>query len=256
MLFEFSIKNLVDIFLVALLLFYLYKMMKESGSLNLFVGILVFIVIWLMVSQIFKMPLLGSIFDALANVGVLAIIIIFQNEIRHFFRELGSQTRFRKLFKFLRSKSSKVESQGQQWLPVVRACQNMSDGKVGALLVIERSQHLGEYIETGERIDANINRMLIENLFFKNSPLHDGAVIIGQGKIVAAGCVLPVSHREDIPKSLGLRHRAALGLSEVSDATVIIVSEETGGISVAQNGEFSLDLTPEALETLLANADE
>lgn len=250
MLLDFNIINIIDIFLVALLLFYLYKMMKESSSLNLFVGILIFILVWMLVSQVFKMPLLGGILDALANVGVLALIIIFQNEIRHFFRELGSQKRFKRLFRLFRHKTG--EANNQLFLPIVRACQNMSDGKVGALMVIERSQHLGEYIETGERIDANINRMLIENLFFKNSPLHDGAVIVSGERIVAAGCVLPVSHREDIPKRLGLRHRAALGISEVSDAIVIIVSEETGEISVAQDGEFRLGLSAEELETILS----
>ena len=132
----------------------------------------------------------------------------------------------------------------------------MSEGKVGALIVVERTQHLGEYIQTGERIDANINRMLVENIFFKNSPLHDGAMIVSHDKIVAAGCVLPISHREDIPKRLGLRHRAALGLSEVSDAIIIIVSEETGGISIAQDGEFQLDVTAETLESTLSKSNE
>ena len=254
MLLGFSILNLIDIFLVALLLFYLYKMMRESGSLNLFIGILIFVVVWMLVTQVFEMPMLGSILNALANVGILALIVIFQNEIRHFFRELGSQKRFKRFFRFLRGKNRNALS--QDWLPLVRACQDMSDGKVGALIVLERDQHLGDYIETGERIDANLNRMLIENLFFKNSTLHDGAVIVSGGKIVAAGCVLPVSHREDIPKQLGLRHRAALGISEVSDALVVIVSEETGHISVAQHGEFSLDLSPEELETLLSKSDE
>ena len=255
MLLGFSILNLIDIFLVALLLFYLYKMMKESGSLNLFLGILIFVVVWMLVSQVLEMPMLGSIFNALANVGILALIVIFQSEIRHFFRELGSQKRFRRIFRFLSGKN-RVATQSQDWIPLVRACQNMSDGKVGALIVIERDQHLGDYIGTGERIDANLNRMLIENLFFKISPLHDGAVIIRGNKIVAAGCVLPVSHREDIPKQLGLRHRAALGISEVSDALVVIVSEETGHISVAQYGEFQLGLSPEELETLLSKMGE
>ena len=168
MLLGFSILNLIDIFLVALLLFYLYKMMRESGSLNLFIGILIFVVVWMLVTQVFEMPMLGSILNALANVGILALIVIFQNEIRHFFRELGSQKRFKRFFRFLRGKNRNALS--QDWLPLVRACQDMSDGKVGALIVLERDQHLGDYIETGERIDANLNRMLIENLFFKNSP--------------------------------------------------------------------------------------
>lgn len=254
MLLGLSILNIIDIFLVSLLLFYLYKMMKESGSLNLFVGILIFVLVWLVVAHVIKMPLLGSILDALANVGVLALIIIFQEEIRHFFRELGSQKRFRRFFSLF--SKDKTQVQGQNYLPIVRACQNMSEGKVGALIVVERTQHLGEYIQTGERIDANINRMLVENIFFKNSPLHDGAMIVSHDKIVAAGCVLPISHREDIPKRLGLRHRAALGLSEVSDAIIIIVSEETGGISIAQDGEFQLDVTAETLESTLSKSNE
>ena len=254
MLLGLSVLNIIDIFLVALLLFYLYKMMKETGSINLFIGILIFVLVWMLVSRVFKMPLLGSIFDALANVGVLALVVIFQAEIRHFFRELGSHKRFRHLFRVFFSKNASGEAH-QDWLPLVRACQNMSAGKVGALIVVERGQHLGDYIETGERIDANLNRMLIENLFFKNSPLHDGAVIVRADKIVAAGCVLPVSHREDIPKHLGLRHRSALGMSEVSDALVVIVSEETGDISVAHAGELHLSLSPEQLETMLSHDD-
>ncbi|MBR5962898.1 MAG: diadenylate cyclase CdaA [Bacteroidaceae bacterium] len=254
MLLGLSILNIVDIFLVSLLLFYLYKMMKDSGSLNLFLGIFIFVLVWLVVAHVIKMPLLGSIMDALANVGVLALIIIFQEEIRHFFRELGSQKRFRKFVSLFSKDKSQV--QGQSYLPIVRACQSMAEGKVGALIAVERTQHLGEYIQTGELIDANINRMLIENIFFKNSPLHDGAMIVSGDKIVAAGCVLPISHREDIPKRLGLRHRAALGLSEVSDAIVIVVSEETGHISVAHDGEFELELTAEALESILSKEQQ
>ena len=252
MLLGLNIRALIDIFLVALLLFYLYKMMKDNGSLNLFLGILIFVLIWMLVKTVFRLPMLSSIFDALGNVGVIALIVIFQKEIRHFFRELGSQKRFRKLFGLFKIKRNNGEEHSQNYLPIVRACQNMSDGKVGALMVIEGDQHLGEFIETGERIDANINRMLIENLFFKNSPLHDGAVIISGNRIVAAGCVLPVSHNEDIPKRLGLRHRAALGISEVADAIVVIVSEETGGISVARNGTFQLDVTADELEAILS----
>ena len=251
MLFDFGLVNLIDIILVAFLLFYLYKMMKESGSLNLFVGILIFIVVWMLVSQYFKMPMLGSIMDALANVGVIAINVIFQEEIRRFFRDLGSRKRFKRLFSLLRK--DKDAMQRRDVMPLVRACQSMADGKVGALIVMQGDQNLGEYIETGERIDANVNRMLIENIFFKNSPLHDGAMIVGGDRIIAAGCVLPVSHREGIPKHLGLRHRAALGISEVSDAVVIIVSEETGSISLAEKGEFTLDITPEELEQKLSS---
>lgn len=128
---------------------------------------------------------------------------------------------------------------------------NMSKGKVGALIVIERSAPLDDIVDTGEIIDANINQRLIENIFFKNSPLHDGAMIISKRRIRAAGCILPVSHNLDIPKELGLRHRAAMGISQASDAIAVVVSEETGGISVAIKGEFRLRLSAEQLESLL-----
>ena len=136
-------------------------------------------------------------------------------------------------------------------MPIVMASMNMSKGKVGALIVIERSVPLADVVVTGEQIDALINQRLIENIFFKNSPLHDGAVVISKRRIKAAGCILPVSHNLDIPKELGLRHRAAMGVSQESDAVAIVVSEETGGISIAVNGRFHLRLSAEELESIL-----
>ena len=136
-------------------------------------------------------------------------------------------------------------------MPIVMACISMSKGKVGALIVKERDFPLDDIINTGDVIDANINQRLIENIFFKNSPLHDGAMVIRKKRIVAAGCILPVSHNLDIPKELGLRHRAALGMSQESDALCIIVSEETGDISVAHRGQFHLKLSAEQLESFL-----
>ena len=136
-------------------------------------------------------------------------------------------------------------------MPIVMACLSMSKQKEGALIVIERQVALREIIETGDTINADINQRLIENIFFKNSPLHDGAMVISHKRIKAAGCILPVAHDNDIPKSLGLRHRAALGISQKSDCLAIIISEETGGISIARNGEFHLRLTAEELESRL-----
>ena len=136
-------------------------------------------------------------------------------------------------------------------MPIVMACLNMSKGKVVALIVMERDFPLDDIARTGDIIDASINQRLIENIFFKNSPLHDGAMIISHKRIKAAGCILPVSHNLNIPKELGLRHRAALGISQETDAMAIIVSEETGGISIAYQGEFHLRLTPEELERML-----
>lgn len=247
---DFSVKDFIDILLVAFLLYYTYKLMKASGSINVFVGILVFILIWLVVSQVLEMRLLGSIFDKLVSVGVLALIVLFQDEIRRFLLTLGSHKRASALVRFLTG-NKKETLEKADIMPVVMACISMSKQKVGALIVIEKNIPLDDIVRTGDVIDANINQRLIENIFFKNSPLHDGAMIISHKRIKAAGCILPVSHSLDIPKELGLRHRAALGISQETDAYAIIVSEETGGISVAHRGEFHLHLTAEELERIL-----
>ena len=250
--FEFGIKDMIDILCVALMLYYLYRLMKESRSLNVFIGIIVFVIIWLFVSQVLEMRLLGSIMDKLVSVGVIAIIIIFQEEIRKFLYSLGAHQRMRGFMKlFYSGGRNKKTMDKTAIMPIVMACINMSRGKVGALIVIERMVSLDDIIETGDRIDANINQRLIENVFFKNSPLHDGAMVVSKRRIVAAGCILPVSHNTDIPKELGLRHRAALGISQDSDAIAIVVSEETGGISLAIKGEFRLRVSGELLESIL-----
>ena len=251
---EFGIKDIIDILLVAYLLYQFYRLMKDSGSINIFVGILVFIGLWLIVSQVLEMRLLGSIFDKLVSVGVLAIFILFQDEIRKFLVNLGSQKRLGNFFRFL-TKSKKEKTEKTDIMPIVMACMSMSKGKVGALIVIEKEMPLNEIIRTGETIHADVNQRLIENIFFKNSPLHDGAMIIRGHQIIAAGCILPVSHDLNIPKELGLRHRAAMGVSQETDALAIIVSEETGGISAAYKGQFHLRLTAEELERILTKED-
>ena len=250
MLLGFSIKDLIDILLVALMLFYFYKLMKESGSLNLFLGIFVFLITWILVSRILDMRLLGGIMDTLVSVGALALIVLFQDEIRRFLREVGSQHRVRRILDFF-TKKNEEKIDHAEMMPIVMACMNMSKRKEGALIVIEQGVKLGEIIKTGETINADINQLLIENIFFKNSPLHDGAMIICQKRIVAAGCLLPVSHSMDIPKSMGLRHRAALGVSQETDAIAVVVSEETGAITVAHRGTLHRRLTAEQLEKLL-----
>ena len=249
--FEFGIKDIIDIFSVALMLFYVYRLMKESRSLNIFSGIMVFIVIWLFVSKILSMRLLGSILDKLVSVGVLALIILFQEEIRKFLYSLGGHERIKLLTRYFMP-SNKNEEDKEMILPLVMACMNMARGKVGALIVLERSAPLNDIADTGEKIDARISQRLIENIFFKNSPLHDGAILISKKRVKAAGCILPVSHNKDIPKSLGLRPRSALGISQSSDALAIVVSEETGNISIAIKGEFKLRLSAEELERVLA----
>ena len=252
MFFEFGIKDFIDILLVALLLYYCYRLMKDSGSLNVFTGVLVFILIWLVVSQILEMRLLGSILDKLVSVGVLAIIIIFQDEIRRFLLTLGTHRQVSALIKFFTRSNKDAKKNNEDILPIVMACISMGKQKTGALIVIEHSVPLDDVLRTGEQINADVNQRLIENIFFKNSPLHDGAMVIRKKKIVAAGCILPVSHNLDIPKELGLRHRAAMGISQESDAHAIIVSEETGSVSVAYKGQFYLRLSGEELESMLA----
>ena len=254
MFFEFGLKDIIDILLVALMLYYIYRLMRESRSLNVFTGIMIFIVIWLFVSQMLQMRLLGSILDKLVSVGVIALIVLFQEDIRKFLYNLGAHQRFRNFMRFFTSAKNREKDRKdvkEMIMPLVMSAMNMSRGKVGALIVIERSVPLDDIVATGDVIDAAINQRLIENIFFKNSPLHDGAMVISKKRIKAAGCILPVSHDMDIPKELGLRHRAALGISQESDALAIVVSEETGGISVTQRGEFRLRLSAEELESIL-----
>ena len=248
---NFGIIDVIDILAVACLLYYIYKLMRESSSANIFYGILVFIVVWLLVTQVFEMRLLGGILNNLVNVGVLALIILFQEEIRHFFSSIGTRRRASWIVRLFTRRNAQEASHREDILPIVMACMNMGRQKTGALIVIERSVGLSEIISSGDIINADINQRLIENIFFKNSPLHDGAMIISHKRIKAAGCILPVAHDNDIPKSLGLRHRAALGISQKSDCLAIIVSEETGNISVAENGQFQLRLTAENLERRL-----
>ena len=253
MFFEFGIKDIIDIVLVALMLYYVYRLMKESRSLNVFMGILVFIVFWLVVSQVLEMKLLGSILDKLVSVGVIALIILFQEDIRKFLYNLGAHQRMQALRRLFSSgeKLHNPEELKQVIMPIVMACMSMSKKKVGALIVIQRATPLDDIVATGERIDAAISQQLIENIFFKNSPLHDGAMIIANQRIKAAGCILPVSHNLDIPKELGLRHRAALGITHESDCVAIVVSEETGSISIAIHSKFHLRLSAEKLESIL-----
>lgn len=257
MFFEFGIKDLIDIFLVATMLYYIYRLMRESRSLNVFIGILVFVITWLFVSRIVQMKLLGSILDKLVSVGVIVLIVLFQDEIRKFLYNLGAHQRVKAIKRFFNKKELDKEAGRRETMvtviPIVMAVINMSKGKVGALIIVEREISLDDIVATGDYIDANINQQLIENIFFKNAPLHDGAMIIKGKRIRAAGCILPVSHDLSIPKELGLRHRAAMGISQETDALAIVVSEETGGISVAIKGEFKLHMTAEELEIFLTD---
>jgi len=259
MFFDFGLKDFIDILLVALMLYYIYRLMRESRSLNVFVGILIFIVVWVFVAQVIEMRLLGTILDKLVSVGAIALIVIFQEDIRKFLYNLGAHRRVRTIMHFFTPKRTNERNRSEvkrSIMPIVMACLSMSKGKVGALIVIQRSAPLDDIVTTGEVVNADINQRLIENIFFKNSPLHDGAMVIANRRIKAAGCILPVSHNLDIPKDLGLRHRAALGMSQESDALCVVVSEETGEISIAQNGLFRLHLSAEELESILTKEME
>ena len=250
-----GIKDIIDIILVAFVLYETYKLMKGTGASNIFVGLLAFVLFWFLISRVFKLQLMGAILDRVISVGAIALIVIFQNEIRRFFSRIGSRqnwTFFKKIQHFFKSPNGKNKENTFPIMKVVLACRNMARTKTGALIVIARNSNLREYIESGDVIDADINTRLIENIFFKNSPLHDGAMIISDERITSAGSILPVSQNPDIPRHLGLRHRSALGITERTDALAIVVSEETGTISIAMDDTIDINVTAEQLERILA----
>ncbi|MCQ2072125.1 MAG: diadenylate cyclase CdaA [Bacteroidaceae bacterium] len=248
---SFGVKDIIDVVCVALLLFSLYKLMKKTGSLNMFIGILVFILVWMVVS-VLKMQLLGAILNKLVDVGVIAIIVLFADDIRRFFRDLGTGTRTKNLFHWLTRRRVEEGADLAKWMPVVQACENMSREKVGALIVFGQNDELHDISLTGEQINANVSQRLIENIFFKNTPLHDGAMLIIGDRIESAACILPVSDSQSLPKSFGLRHRAAMGVVEKTNAVAVVVSEETGHVTVFCGGNFQKDMKPDSLAKFLA----
>ncbi len=247
--FTIGIKDIIDIVLFAVLIYYIYRLMKESGTINIFYGVLAFIVVWVFASEIFNMRLIGTILDKFMAIGLIILVILFQEPIKRFLVELGSHRRWRFLSKLFHHHKQNIENEELAWvIPVVYACMSMSKSKTGALIVIEQTIPLDNYCKSGDIIDANINTRLIENIFFKNSPLHDGALIITHNRLTSAGCILPVSHDSDVPRTLGLRHRSALGIAQATDAVAVVVSEETGNISVAHRGKLSTRLSSTELE--------
>lgn len=232
-----GIKDIIDILLVATILFGIYRILRRSGASNLFWGILAFVLAWLLVSYVFALELTGALFDRFISVGAIALIVIFQEEIRSFFYRVGSRFNMENLRNHISHSRHQQEAQ-QQVNQIVLACSHMSSSKTGALIVITNQQELKEYVDTGEVVDAVVSARMIENIFFKNTPLHDGALIVSGGRLHSAACILPVTKRQDLPKHYGLRHRAALGLTEKTDALAIVVSEETGRISVALGNDI------------------
>ena len=248
---DFGIIDALDILSVATILYYLYRVTKKSGSFVIFQGIVIIFIVWLVVSQIIKMRLLGSILDGFINVGLIAIIVIFSSEIRQMLIRFGSRYQLQSLLSSF-GRSDLKKNDDNQWVDdLVHACRNMSQEKVGALIVIQGNDDLDDFCTQGEEIDARISTRLIEQIFFKNTPLHDGAMIIKGDRIYKAGCVLPVSHNTHMDKSLGLRHRAAMGLSELTDSKIIVVSEETGGISLFYRSRYNSELSATTLHNKL-----
>ncbi|MFT3751475.1 MAG: diadenylate cyclase CdaA [Paludibacter sp.] len=253
--FQIGFKDIIDVFLVAILLYQTFKLLKRTGAVNIFIGILAFIICWFLVTYVLKMELLGGIFDRVVSVGAFALIVLFQDEIRRFFSRIGTRrnwSTFGALKRFFGNNSSQKEQTDFDLVQIVLACRGLAKNSTGALIVLTRTNNLDFYSHSGEQINANINSRLLESIFFKNSPLHDGALIISQRRLKAAACILPVSKNQAIPKRMGLRHRAALGITEHTDAIAIIVSEETGHISWAVNGQLTVNVKPEQLEHFLS----
>ncbi len=235
--------DIIDIILVGLLFYILYYLVRGSSAINIFFGI-VTVIIALKIVTLFHMELLSYILGAFVNVGFIALIIIFQPEIRRFLLSIGNSrfaVNFRQFFSFLGVKYQNEDDINID--PICEACTSMSQSKVGALILITQENELTEIIETGVVIDAVTSKSLIENIFFKNSPLHDGAMIIKNDRIVAARCVLPNTSNPNIPSHFGMRHRAGIGVSENNDCIVLVVSEETGSIRIIQDG-VAKDIKP------------
>ena len=236
--FPFKLKDAIDIFLVSILLYQLYKLLRGTVAINIFVGVILIYFVGLVVRS-FEMNLLSTIIKQFMGVGTIAMIILFQQEIRKFLIFVG-----------LKSWNNPQVRMLQKWFPLIKkeskielnikgiqtAASSMQKTKTGALIILSHNTDLSFHVATGDKIDANLSSRMLESIFFKNSPLHDGAVIIAKNKIIAARCVLPVTDKEDFPAHLGMRHRAASGVTEISDCIAIVVSEETGDISYVKNG--------------------
>lgn len=248
--------DIIDIALVALLVYYIYRMTRGTNVMLIFWALLILLVAW-QIADFLGMRLLGAILSAVTGIGLIALVVIFQPEIRKFLLFLGTKTQLNEsLWKRLRFWRHQQQNRSAvNYEPYVNACMHMSQSKTGALIVFKRQNEVEELINTGERIDALASSALIEALFFKNSPLHDGAVIAHGNQLLAARCILPVTSRLDIDPNLGLRHRSAIGVTEQLDVLSVIVSEETGAISYAIGGEIHHDVSPVELRQALEHYD-
>lgn len=241
------ISDLIDILIVSVIVYYLINLIRETRAMQLVKGI-IFLFIAFFLSQWLKLNALNYILGGAMQIGAFAVIVIFQPELRNLLERMG---RF-KVGRIIDFASDTTEDDLHRVIDsIAQAAANMSATKTGALIVMERATRLGEYISTGTMLDANVSSGLLENIFVPNTPLHDGAVIIRNNKIVTAGCLLPLTTNNNLSRDLGTRHRAAIGLSEVTDAVIIVVSEETGKISIALNGSLTRNLSRESLAKAL-----
>lgn len=249
----FRLLDIVDILLVAVIIYYIYSLIKGTIAVNILMGVALFYVIYFVVKQL-EMRLLTEIFGGFISVGSIALIVVFQQEIRRFLLHIGKNISMRRkkfFLNFIGAKKTAQQDHTEQIKPIIDACKSMSRSRTGALLVFSRYFDEEYYQSSGEYIDAPVSKRLIESIFFKNSPLHDGAAVIVDFRVMTASSVLPLSDSEDLPPQFGLRHRAAIGVTEVSEAVAVIVSEETGEISFAKDGNVNMNLTPEELEEIL-----
>ena len=252
-----TVKDVIDIFLLALILYFIYRFIRDRRAGKLLMG-LAFILVLSIASEALKLHALHFILGDFRQIGLIAILILFQPELRSVLEKVGG-TSFSG-FHTITSDFRNPATTNAEIDAICTAAKDLSREKVGALIVIERTTKLGEYIKSGVYVDASISPHILRNLFFNKAPLHDGAVIIRDGRVCAAGCFLPLSTKEDINKDLGTRHRAAIGMSEVSDAIVIVVSEETGTISLSVDGNlernFNYTSLKQRLTAMLLVSDE
>lgn len=252
---SFGIIDVLDIFLVAIILYQLFRIVQGTAAVKVFIGFILIYIVYILV-RAFEFKLLGSILGRFINVGVITIVIVFQQEIRKFLLYIGSNEFFKnKSWKNIFSFTHQTNSIQSKFLinseEIIKACFNMSETKTGALIVISKKSDLIFYINTGEIIDSALSDKMLENIFYKNSPMHDGAVIIKDNRIIAARCVLPVTEKENFPTNFGMRHRAAVGITETTDAIAITVSEQTGNVSLTARGEINANLNKDKLRFLI-----
>lgn len=248
---KFTVVDVIDVILVALLLYYIYKLVKGTVAINIFIGIIIIYLAWRLTASL-NMELLTGIFGGFMKVGIIALIVVFQPEIRKFLLMVGS-TNFSRRRNFLKHLTFLKTETGDETNvdTIMSACNKLASSKTGVLIVLERNNNLDFLVSTGDEMNIKVTQPILESIFFKNSPLHDGAIIIKNNIVKATRVILPVNNEKKIPQRFGLRHRAAIGVTEKTDALALVVSEETGHISYFVDGEFIVFKDPDELTKLI-----